>query len=149
MAKVAEEVLAYCSSCKMDLIAVIVAMKGDMIVKVKCKTCKGERGFKAPKGVKDPGMNAVAAPKSPRAKKEAGEKADHSVGSEWRKVLLETDGAPLHVYSAKTYYGYHHHIKHPTFGLGVVMKHIHPNKMEVLFEMDLKTLICGLPPSGS
>ena len=51
---VGTEALAYCTSCKMDLNHVIVAMKGDRIAKVQCLTCKKEHVYKAPKGVTEP-----------------------------------------------------------------------------------------------
>ena len=51
---VAKETLAYCTSCKMDLNHIIVAMKGDRIAKVQCLTCKKEHNFRAPKGATEP-----------------------------------------------------------------------------------------------
>lgn len=51
---VGKETLAYCTSCKMDLNHVIVAMKGDRIAKVQCLTCKKEHAYKAAKGVTEP-----------------------------------------------------------------------------------------------
>jgi len=141
MVRVAEEVLAYCSQCKMDLGATVVAMKGDQIVRVECKTCRKERAFKAPKGVTDP-KKAPAAKKGKATRKDAGEKADNSIANEWRKVMLAHPDAPQ-AYSSKAKLGLGDKIKHPTFGEGIVMKHIHPNKAEIIFEMDLKILICG------
>ena len=49
--KVAEEMLAYCSSCKMDLAHTVSAMKGDRAVRVVCNTCKKDHAYKAPKGM--------------------------------------------------------------------------------------------------
>ena len=57
---VASETLAYCTSCKMDLNAVVVAMKGDRIAKVQCLTCKKEHVYKAPKGIDTPVTAASA-----------------------------------------------------------------------------------------
>lgn len=146
MAKVASEVIAYCSQCKMDLGAVVVAMKGDQIVRVQCKTCKKERQYKAPKGVSNPG-DAPPAKRSTRGERtETGERVDHSVAAEWRKVMnAHSDRAPQ-AYSAKAKYAIGDKIQHPTFGQGIVMKHLYPNKAEILFEMDLKVLVCGGAP---
>lgn len=142
MVRVAQEVLAYCSQCKMDLGATVVAMKGDQIVRVECKTCRKERGYKAPKGVTDPGKAPPAKKTTRGARTETGERPDHSIANEWRKVMLAHPQA-AHAYSAKAKVGLGDKIKHPTFGEGIVMKHIHPNKAEIIFEMDLKILICG------
>lgn len=140
--KVASEVLAYCSQCKMDLAATVVAMKGDQIVRVECKTCKKERGYKPPKGVTDP--KAAPAKKTRASKSKAdGEKADRSIAAEWQKIMLAHPNSPVVNYSTKAKFAVGDKVKHPTFGDGIVMKHIYPNKAEVIFEMDLKILICG------
>ena len=52
--EVGKETLAYCTSCKMDLNHVIVAMKGDRLAKVQCLTCKKEHAYKAAKGQTEP-----------------------------------------------------------------------------------------------
>lgn len=143
MVKVAEEVIAYCSQCKMDLAAMVVAMKGDQIVRVECKTCRKERGYKAPKGILEPGMAPPPKKTTRGARTETGERVDRSVGAEWKKALLQYKDRPINNYSAKMAVGVGDRIAHPTFGEGIVMKPIHPNKAEILFEMDLKVLIVG------
>ena len=64
--QVGKETLAYCTSCKMDLAHLVVAMKGDRIAKAECKTCKKIHAYKAPKGITEP-----AAKKPKKAKKAA------------------------------------------------------------------------------
>ena len=83
--EVAKETLSYCTSCKMDLNHIVVAMKGDRIAKVQCLTCKKEHVYRAPKGITEP-------PKAKKSKKksaEGGEKTDTSIEAEWTK-LMET-----------------------------------------------------------
>src|SRR5262245_2145312 len=63
---VGKEILAYCTSCKMDLAHLVVAMKGDQAAKVECKTCKKTHAFKAPKGITEPAKKPA---KKSRAKK--------------------------------------------------------------------------------
>jgi hypothetical protein len=145
MVRVAEEVLAYCSQCKMDLKATVVAMRGDQVVRVQCRTCRGERAFKAPKGVTDPKQAPPPRTTTRGARTASGEREDHSVAAEWRKVLLAHKDRPLNPYNAKAPMAVGDRIAHPTFGEGVVMKQIHPNKAEIIFEMDLKVLITGGP----
>ncbi len=129
---VAKEVLAYCTSCKMDLAHTVVSMKGDKLGKVECKTCKKTHVFKAPKGITDP-------PKEKKPRK-AKEKAN-LVAEEWEKLMdTHKDIMPKN-YSMKTDFAIGDKINHPTFGTGLVNRLIYPNKIEVIFKEDLKVLI--------
>lgn len=138
--KAAQEVLAYCTSCKMDLNHRVVAMKGDKIVKVECLTCKKEHAFKAPKGITDPSQ----APKG-RSKKssDTASNAAHSIEAEWEKLMASHKDAPGKKYSPKSQFVLGDKIKHDAFGEGIVGRIIYPNKVEVIFRTDLKILIHG------
>ena len=139
---VGKESLAYCTSCKMDLGHNIVAMKGDRIAKVECRTCKKTHVYKAPKGVTEPGQEGAAKPKRAGRKK-----ADADTGApieqEWERLMSINKNAPLKPYSIKAPFILGDKINHPTFGEGIVGKIIYPNKMEVIFRTDLKILIHG------
>jgi hypothetical protein len=132
---VGKEALAYCTSCKMDLNHVVVAMKGDRIAKAQCLTCKKEHAYKAPKGATEP--------KKKRAKKEAEEPASHSIEIEWEKLMLAHKDSPIKTYNTKGQFALGDKITHPVFGDGIVGKLIYPNKLEVIFRTDLKILIYG------
>lgn len=140
---VGKEALSYCTSCKMDLNHVIVAMKGDKLVKVQCLTCKKEHGFRAPKGITDPG--AVAAKKKTAraaAKEEAAKLAQRtSVEAEWEKLMTTHKEAPFKSYSTKGNFALGDKLNHPNFGEGIVGRLIYPNKMEVIFRSDVKVLL--------
>src|ERR1700747_3688973 len=88
---VGKEALAYCTSWKMDLNHIVVAMKGDRIAKVQCLTCKKEHVYKAPKGVTEPGATPPGAPKKTRKTKKSAEQvaADTatSIEAEWQKLM--------------------------------------------------------------
>ena len=138
------EVLAYCGSCKMDLVAMVVAKVGSKIVKVQCNTCKKERAYKAPKGITEPGQ--VPAPKKPRKRAtsaaEAAEARTVSVEAEWTRLMGEADKAATRVkYTPKTTLKLGDIVQHPSFGDGVVMRLIHPDKAELIFKTDMKLLI--------
>lgn len=144
---VGKEALAYCTSCKMDLNSIIVAMKGDRIAKVQCLTCKKDHVYKAPKGVTEPGK----ATKTSRSKKKeaaAEELTSHSIEAEWTKLMLSHKDAPTKGYSMKGSFGLGDKINHPNFGEGIVGKLIYPNKIEVIFKMDMKVLIHGGAPTA-
>lgn len=135
-ASVAQETLAYCTSCKMDLNHVIVAMKGDRIVKVQCLTCKKEHVYRVPKGAAEP------APKATRVRKSSeGEEANHSIEVEWEKLMAAHKDVTLKPYHVKGQFGLGDKLNHPTFGEGIVGKLIYPNKLEVIFRTDVKILI--------
>ena len=134
---VAKETLAYCTSCKMDLNHIIVAMKGDRIAKVQCLTCKKEHVYRVPKGASEP------QPKTPRAKKQVAEEVDHSIEAEWEKLMSSHRELPVKAYSMKGQFTLGDKLNHPTFGDGIVGRLIYPNKLEVIFRHDVKVLIHG------
>jgi hypothetical protein len=131
---VATETLAYCTSCKMDLNHMIVAMKGDRVAKVQCLTCKKEHAFKAPKGVTEP-------PKKKSKKKDSAEEQHTSIEAEWEKLMAAHRDAPTKSYTTKGQFVLGDKINHPNFGDGIVGKLIYPNKLEVIFRTDVKVLI--------
>ena len=132
---VAKETLAFCTSCKMDLNHVIVAMKGDRIAKVQCLTCKKEHVYRSPKGATEP------APKTTRSRKSSTEEAHHSIEAEWEKLMASHKDQPVKPYSTKGAFELGDKLNHPSFGDGIVGKLIYPNKLEVIFRSDIKVLI--------
>ncbi len=137
---VGKETLAYCTSCKMDLNHVIVAMKGDRIAKVQCFTCKKEHAYKAAKGVVEP--TAKKAKKKTKAEV-AAEEAATSLQAEWEKLMHQHRDAPMKAYNPKGNFALGDKLNHPTFGEGIVGKLIYPNKLEVIFRNDMRVLIHG------
>jgi len=133
-----KEALAYCTSCKMDLAHIIVAMKGDKIAKAECKTCKKTHSYKTPKGITEP-------PKPKKKKKAAADDAIKSsdIESEWIKLMTANKANPTVSYSTKTSLKLGDKLKHPQFGEGIVGKLLYPNKVEVIFQHDIKILIHG------
>lgn len=135
MPAVAEDTLSYCTKCKMDLMHVVCAMKGDQVQKVKCHTCGTTHQFRAPKGVTEP-------PKKKTSKKAAAEAATAtSIAEEWKKSLALNSGTPQKKYAPKNPFLLGDRIQHSSFGEGIVQRLIYPNKIEVLFETDVKILI--------
>lgn len=132
--KAAQEVLAYCTSCKMDLNHIVVAMKGDQIAKAECQTCKKTHAFKAPKGITEP-------PKKKTRKSANAAPTAQSIEAEWEKLMTAHREAPTKKYGTKSKFALGDKIKHDTFGEGIVGRIIYPNKIEVIFRADLKILI--------
>ncbi len=135
---VATEMLAYCTSCKIDLNHVVVAMKGAKVAKVQCLTCKKEHVYRAPKGVTTPPA------KTSKARKPAEtEETHHSIEVEWEKLMSAHKELPLKPYTTQGRFGLGDKLHHPSFGDGIVGKLIYPNKLEVIFRTDIKVLICS------
>ncbi|MGE0616689.1 MAG: hypothetical protein AB7P04_13730 [Bacteriovoracia bacterium] len=131
---VGTETLSYCTSCKMDLTHFIVAMKGDKIAKVECKTCKKTHAFKAPKGITEPGQKKTRASKKATAEIK-------TVEAEWERLMTTHKDAPMKSYTMKTLFSLGDKVNHKNFGEGIVGRLIYPNKIEVVFRTDVKILI--------
>lgn len=117
-----ENIASYCTKCKLNLDHTIVAMEGETIVKVTCKTCGGTHKFR----------NPADAPKvrAPRAKK--GSVIKPSAETLWVSTLAEAKGKE-HVYTMTEKYRIGDIILHDRFGKGVVLK-LYPNKCDMLFQ---------------
>jgi hypothetical protein len=143
---VGKEIVCYCTRCKMDLGHTITSMVGGMPARVICRTCKSEHNYKSKKGVKEPGAASTVTRSAgtPRAAREP--KADKvvPVELEWSKQINASNRA-IKQYAANEGFQTGDRLSHPTFGEGVVQKLIFPNKIEVLFRMDIKTLIHAAP----
>jgi len=135
---VGKEILNYCSKCDLNLSALIVSMLGAEVSKVMCKTCKTTRRYKDPKGGATSPSKRKAAGKSstPRTKRTV-----LSFQEVWREAL-ETAGNPEpKPYSIRTAFDLGQVIEHPTFGVGIIQKRLHPDKIQVIFQDDERTLI--------
>ena len=135
MAKqVGEDVVAYCTKCKKDLNHVIVALVKEKVKKVLCKTCEKEHVYKAPKGDKAPAKKKTAA----RAKKKKASPLE-----EWEMAMEQAKDATVKAYALDGSFGEGEKVDHSTFGQGLVIRLISPNKMEVIFEEVSKFMIRG------
>lgn len=125
----------------MDLKAVVVAKDGPKIVKVQCKTCKKEHGYRPAKGVKDPALKkpSGATAKSPSERKTVSQSVP--VEAEWKKLVLESKNSNKINYTIRQKLNQGDLVAHPSFGEGVVTKIIHPDKAEIIFRDDVRVLI--------
>jgi hypothetical protein len=112
---------------------------------VHCRTCRTEHAYKGPKGLKAPAPKGAALPgeKKKSSSTKAPKEEAVPVEQEWVKLMNANREHPLKKYSAKTAFVVGDRIQHPTFGDGVVKKLVYPNKIEVVFQMDMKVLIHG------
>lgn len=117
-----ENIASYCTKCKLSLDHTIVAMSGEAIAKVKCKTCGSTHKFR----------NAADAPKvrTPRVKKADALKA--SAETMWETGIAGAKGRE-HAYSMAGKYRVGDIVLHDTFGKGIVLK-LYSNKCDMLFK---------------
>jgi len=114
-----ENIASLCTKCKLNLDHAIVAMDGETIVKVKCKTCGSVHKFRNP--ADPPKVRA------PRAKKDS-----KTAVSVWENGIASARGKE-HSYSMGSKYRVGDIVNHDTFGKGVVQK-LYTNKCDVLFQ---------------
>lgn len=130
---VGKEIIAFCSKCKLDLAHMIVAMKDNLnIHKVMCKTCKSTHSYKN----KDV-LNVVGKKSIPRKTRTTTFK---SLSEEWSERVSSSKISPKK-YSIKECFKTNDLVDHPKFGIGFVEKCIDQNKIEVIFQSEMKILI--------
>jgi hypothetical protein len=136
--QVAEEIVAYCTTCKMDLTHVIEAVDRGRIIRVHCKTCKRQHAYKPPKGFNEPTVQGPTPKRSP-----AKRKTSKDLPVEWENWMEKNKEQPSKPYSLQGIFEEGDKIDHPKFGAGWVKRRFGENKMEVLFQEEMKILVCG------
>ncbi len=114
-----ENIASYCTKCKLVIDHAIVAMDGETIVKVKCKTCGSAHKYRASADVK---------PARTPKKKEDGAKTAEVL---WEACIAEAKGKEC-AYNMTGKFRVGDIVVHDLFGKGVVRK-IYLNKVDVLF----------------
>ena len=134
--QVAQNIVTYCTRCKMELNHVISVMEEDRIVRVFCKTCKKEHAYRP---AKEPKSNdkARGAARRPATKKE------RNAAAEWEKAIEENRDVTPKPYTLDGLFLEGEILDHKTFGLGLVKKLMEPSRMEVLFKDGIKLLVRG------
>lgn len=147
MFRVAEELLAYCTKCRLDLMHVIVSMDRGVIVKSQCKSCGGVHGFRPPKGQE----NAPVREKIRRTSKSAGSTVKKGaaqpdsaeISRRWMELMAACADMKPRPYGIQERFAAGELISHPTFGKGVVVSVPGSQKMDVHFEGGIKLLAQG------
>lgn len=115
-----ENIAALCTKCRLVLDHTIVAMDGDTIAKVRCKTCGSNHKYRI-----------AEQPKKTRIRKKM-EPETKSSEAAWETCLAAARGKE-HAYHMGGTYRVGDIVDHSIFGKGVVRK-TYPNKCEVLFK---------------
>jgi len=130
-----------CTRCRKIMNHTIVAMVGEQIVRVECNTCHGVHNYHPVKTAKEPAaakttQKKVATPRAAKADPAA------AAAAEWAALQLDMDPAQAIPYDMNGTYRVKNLLRHPQFGLGIVML-VLPGKIDVLFQEGKKLLRCG------
>jgi hypothetical protein len=130
--KMMDEVLSYCTKCKLELNhRVTLAVEGKP-KKVLCLTCKGEHAYR-----KSPAAKATEAKtRKPRVSAAKTEEA------EWR-AKLEKGSKTIKPYGMDKSFDLEDHVQHQLFGIGLVVTLLPPGKVNIFFQDGLKTMKCA------
>ena len=129
---VGKDIISHCNKCKLALAHTIVTMKDEKTPhKVECNTCKGTHNFK------DPTAKTIKKVTAGRKKTTRKTVPNSEV---WKKALEESPKSPQS-YSPKTVFEKGDVIDHPKFGQGIIERCFDKNKIEVLFQNDIKILV--------
>jgi hypothetical protein len=124
---------SYCGKCRLNLDHTIMTMDGEVIAKVRCKSCGSSHKFRSP-------LDAQKVRK-PRVKKGTGEEATAEII--WEAGLAVAKG-PERDYDMAAKYRVGDVVNHLRFGKGVVIK-VYANKCDVLFK-DRERLMASSNP---
>ncbi len=142
---VAKSFYTLCKKCEAERYHVVLAHTSEKSAKIKCEVCGSQKSYSLPKASKP---RAAA---KPGAAKPAGRRGKNSEESrraahiaEYEALLQSNDAKPTQTYSMKARFEANHKLDHPKFGLGVI-RAIQPEKIEVVFQDEVRSLIHNRP----
>ncbi|MBK9263403.1 MAG: hypothetical protein IPM54_26815 [Polyangiaceae bacterium] len=156
--KTGGEIDSYCTKCKLDLTHRIIAMVGDEVKKVECKTCGSHHLYRRPKSEKLIASTAKAKLVSKResggaseerekrpvsAKAAAAAQRERDQTSQWEHAIAGQPMSAFKPYRITLTLGTGELVRHPKFGDGVVARVIDRGKVEILFQDGPKTMAHG------
>ena len=153
--KAGGEIDSWCTKCKLDLTHRIIAMVGEQVKKVECKTCGSHHLYRAPKSEKlaaekrsKDATKPVAGTKPredrpPRSRASAEARAARDAATMWEQAIAGQPANAFRAYSVAATFNPGELVRHPKFGDGVVAKVIDRGKVEVLFQDGTKTMAHG------
>ena len=152
--KTGGEIDAYCTKCRLDLAHRIIAMVGDAVKKVECKTCGSHHLYRRPKSERDAAharmekraeerSKAHAAPRGASERMTAAARAEREQTAQWEHAIAGQPASAFKAYRISLTFGQGELIHHPKFGDGVVARVIDRGKVEVLFKDGPRTMAHG------
>jgi len=143
--EVGTEVDAICKPCKGVTIHVISGIKDGKISKVMCKTCQSSHRYQpASEEIPDKSPAKQKSASSEPGQDKVRRAARTRQMKKWNHLLDEADTENPREYMVSESYDQQQVIQHKHFGLGVVVKIVDGNKMNVAFEEGIKTLVMNI-----
>ncbi|MFO1520423.1 MAG: hypothetical protein U1F57_12305 [bacterium] len=131
--KMLDEIIYYCSKCKLDLNHRIIRVEEGKPKRLLCFTCKTERNYRR----SDPDK---VVPEKTRKSRTSPSKSEQN--EKWLAKLERPVSMPK-VYAMSHAYDLNDYVEHTVFGVGLVVSVTPPDKMSVFFKDGLKTMKCG------
>lgn len=159
--KTGGEIDAYCTKCRLDLTHRIIAMVGDVVKKVECKTCGSHHLYRRPKTERDAaharlekkaadrkaaaasGGSPTSGGNSKSARAERAERAERELTQTWEHAIAGQPTTAFKPYRVSQTFGTGELVRHPKFGDGVVQRVLDPSKVEILFKDGPRTMAQG------
>jgi len=136
-AVVGKSVDGWCARCKLMLAHTIEAVVDDKITRTHCNTCGAQHGYRrTPPGT----ASATSRGTSPAPRKTAKGPAP---AVDYRALLQGVDIGKARPYKMSERFQVKDLIRHPTFGVGLVIAVRDTNKIDVGFNDGVKTLAHG------
>ncbi|MDL2260070.1 hypothetical protein LJB99_04280 [Deltaproteobacteria bacterium OttesenSCG-928-K17] len=142
--RVGGEIDAVCTRCRIMTNHRIVAMVDGLVKRVICLTCQSQHNYRQPPGEKRP--QAAKVMRVSKEMKKTSAPDGGRVFAQWMRKKQEMEAAELspRAYGIAEKFEVDEALNHPKFGLGFVQRLIPPNKMEVMFETEIKTLVMNM-----
>lgn len=118
-----------CAKCKLITKHIVVSLVAGVPSKVQCTLCKGNHAFR-------PKLDAA----TPKRAKAANRNPDVQ---DWLKDSPTWDENKAIPYAMAGVFRKGDLLRHSVFGLGMVRRPPYSNRMQVLFEVGEKLLVCG------
>ncbi len=137
MLKVGSDIKYFCSRCNLELGHRILAMVGAEPARVRCNTCMSERNYRVSKRTAPSRTEKENVRPSARKMRDSAfyqQKLQASLMRSPKNYRIDVEVAEGDV------------VDHKVFGRGVVLKTIPPDRMEVIFQDEVKVLACKVAP---
>ncbi len=126
-----EHAVSYCTKCKLELGHTIIALTGNKIARVKCRTCNSEHNHK------DKSKKRVTAKKSTSSVKKTASANDRE--AQWVLAMTNAQGSDI-PYDMAREFRVNEPVLHKTFGRGLVLI-VSEKKVTIIFKDKERILV--------
>jgi len=135
-----DKIDARCSKCGGTTRHIILAISGQTPNRVRCDLCDREHNYQPPRAER------IRTPRAPSTRQPVTRrKVDprEAERQQWLELNPELGAGQLLPYAMDGRFPLASRVNHPTFGVGVVVGHPGPHKVEILFREGKKVLRCA------